>query len=95
MNIKNIAELNLIESGDAVSFDALLVSKEKKSKADETSYVYVIMQDASGTIEFPIWKDYDLVNNSIEEGKVYTVTGRIAFWEKKIQIKKWQHQKQM
>ena len=83
----NISQLNKLKSGTFVTFQALLCTKERKEKTDTVPYVYVTVQDSTGTAEFPIWKDYDLVNNSINTNVAYTISGTVSFWEKKLQIK--------
>lgn len=85
MQIKDIYKLKDIE---IIDITAVLSGKETKYKnIDGKPYLQLTIQDATGTIDFPIWNDYEINNSMLELGKLYKVTGVSGHWQNEIQIK--------
>ena len=60
-----IQELENLNNGERVEFNALISDKKTGWKKDGSPYLMLVMQDNTGTIAFPVWDNYENLNSHI------------------------------
>lgn len=89
MSIDKIESLRNKESGSYITIKVVVLEvKLLKKKDGVTPYISLVAQDNSGTIEFPIWSEYEVRSKALVEGVVVDVSGALKFYEGKPQVDK-------
>lgn len=83
----NISDINNLKNGDPILLDALVSDKRIGSKKDGNPYLILIIQDATGSISFPVWTEYDYLMEIINVNTVIKVKGVAGIFNNSIQIK--------
>ncbi|AVP54629.1 phosphohydrolase [Clostridium tetani] len=82
-----IQELEVLNSGERVEFNALISDKKTGWKKDGSPYLMLVMQDSTGTIAFPVWDNYETLNSHIDINLVVNIKGIVTRFNGNIQIR--------
>lgn len=82
-----IQELEVLNSGERVEFNALISDKKTGWKKDGSPYLMLVMQDNTGTIAFPVWDNYETLNSHIDVNLVVNIKGIVTRFNGNIQIR--------
>lgn len=81
-----IEELYQLQEGRKVQFDALVADKKTLTTKAKKPYIQLSVQDATGTLEFPIWDNYESNNTNIEIEGLVAIEGKIGYYDGNLQI---------
>jgi 23S rRNA maturation-related 3'-5' exoribonuclease YhaM len=83
-----IKDLTSVKDFTEVLFDGLITEKKTKTTAGKKDYLVITVQDdETSGFEFPVWDNYEYLNEVLDAGKVITVKGKKNTWEGTVQIK--------
>lgn len=82
-----IQELENLNNGERVEFNALISDKKTGWKKDGSPYLMLVMQDNTGTIAFPVWDNYENLNSHININLVVNIKGIVTRFNGNIQIR--------
>lgn len=83
----NIKELSCCNSGEAVSFKAVLADKKLTPKSGGGNFLSITLCDKDGRLSTPVFDNVDYLNDKLEIGCAYLVKGLINIWNGTTQIK--------
>lgn len=75
------------KNGDEVEFRAICNEKSVLPKANGGNYMNVSFVDRTGKISFPVFNSIDILDEILEVGKPYTVSGKVNLWNDMVQLK--------
>lgn len=83
ITIKEVKEAPL---GTSVSFLGLLVNVNKKKKRNDEDYIEITVQDRTDTITFPVWDNFDHLDDDVRETDIVAVSGQVGRYNDMPQI---------
>jgi 3'-5' exoribonuclease len=84
---QTIKEIKSKEIGEQVSVKVILSKKETKYTKAKKPYLFIGISDKTGTLEFPIWDQFQLRNEKLIVDNKYVISGFLTAYNGAMQIK--------
>ena len=82
-----ISDIANLDDQSLVEFCGIICDKKILQKKDNGFYLNISVQDNTGTINFPVWNDYETYNNKLLTSSVVMVRGSKTEYNGECQIK--------